>query len=183
MSASTLHTVGHSTRTIGDFIDLLREAGIRRLVDVRRYPGSRRYPHFSREPLRDAVEAGKMSYRHDAALGGRREPAADSPNTAWRNAGFRGYADHLASAAFAEALERLEADAGAEPTAVMCAEALPWRCHRRLIADVWVALGGEVVHLLGSGEQTLHELNERARMGVDGVLRYPSPLDPQGGLL
>jgi uncharacterized protein (DUF488 family) len=180
---STLYTVGHSTRTLREFLDLLQEAGIRRLVDVRRFPGSRRHPHFSKEPLAAALRAEGIAYRHEPALGGRRTSLPDSPNTAWRNAGFRACADHLATAEVREAIGRLRADVEAEPTTVMCAEAVPWRCHRQLIADVFVAGGSEVIHLVRREERSAHDLSEHARMGPDGVLRYPSPGDAQGELL
>src|SRR5437870_10641503 len=142
-----IYTVGHSTRSLETFLALLAEHQIRLLVDVRRYPASRRYPHFAQEPLAAALEAVGIAYRHDADLGGRRAARRDSANTAWRSAGFRGYADYMETPAFEDALARLRELARARPTAILCAEAVPWRCHRQLIADALVARGEEVGHI------------------------------------
>src|SRR5690606_39960551 len=128
---------------------ILRAHGIRRLVDVRRYPGSRRHPHFSREALERSLPADGIAYEHERDLGGRRAPAPDSVNDAWRSASFRAYADYLQTAEFEAALGRLLAGADV-PTAIMCAEAVPWRCHRQLIADVLVARGHEVLDILSA---------------------------------
>ena len=167
-----IFTVGHSTRAQDELIAILREAGVELLVDVRRFPGSRRHPQFGREALRAGLAAAGIAYRHEPDLGGRREPRPDSPNTAWRVAGFRGYADHMASAEFRAALERLIAPPDT-PTAVMCAEAVPWKCHRQLIADALAARGAEVVHLLGPGQRKIHVLNPNAVASHDGVVVYP----------
>jgi uncharacterized protein (DUF488 family) len=151
---------------------LLRESEVRLLVDVRRYPGSRRHPQFAREALSRALAEAGIAYRHEPDLGGHRRPRADSPNTAWRNEAFRGYADHLASPEFAQALERLlEAP---ERTAILCAEAVPWRCHRQLIADALVARGVEVRHILGPGRVQAHALHAEARV-EQGRVTYPGP--------
>lgn len=166
-----IHTVGHSTRPIADFVALAREGGIRTLVDVRRYPVSRRHPQFSREALRASLLAAGIAYRHEADLGGHREPRPDSPNIAWRNDAFRGYADHMATAAFQEALVRL---AALEHAAVMCAEADPAHCHRQLLADALVARGLAVRHLIAPGEARDHVLHPRASLRGD-VLVYPAP--------
>jgi uncharacterized protein (DUF488 family) len=168
-----IFTVGHSTRPQDELIAILKEAGVGLLVDVRRFPGSRRHPQFGKEALRAGLAAAGIAYRHEPDLGGRREPRGDSPNTAWRVAAFRGYADHMASAEFKAALERL-LEPPALPTAVMCAEAVPWKCHRQLIADALVARGVEVVHLLGPGQRQAHALNPEAAVGPDGVVVYPS---------
>ena len=141
------------------------------LVDVRRYPGSRRHPQFEREALARALEGAGIEYRHEPDLGGHRQPRADSPNTAWRNAAFRGYADHTATPEFQQALARLLA---APPrTAVMCAEAVPWRCHRQLIADALVARGVDVRHILGPRRVEPHVLHGDARVAPDGRVAYP----------
>jgi uncharacterized protein (DUF488 family) len=166
-----IFTVGHSTRPQEELIAILKEAGVALLVDVRRFPGSRRHPQFGKEALRAGLAEAGIAYRHEPDLGGRRDPRPDSPNTAWRVAAFRGYADHMASAEFRAALERLIAPA-AGPTAVMCAEAVPWKCHRQLIADALAARGAEVVHLLGVGQRHAHVLNPTAVVGPDGVLVY-----------
>jgi uncharacterized protein (DUF488 family) len=146
---------------------------------VRRFPGSRRYPHFGKEALRAALGAADIAYRHEPDLGGRREPRADSPNTAWRVAAFRGYADHMASPEFRAALERLVAERAASP-AVMCAEAAPWKCHRQLVADALVARGFEVVHLLAPGRREPHALNPAAVAGPGGSLVYPTTRSRRG---
>jgi uncharacterized protein (DUF488 family) len=177
-----LFTVGHSTRSAGELIALLREAGIERLVDVRRFPGSRRHPQFGREALTAALAAAGIEYRHAPDLGGRRTPRPDSPNTAWRVAAFRGYADHMETPEFQAALGGLLAAAAERPTAILCAEAVPWRCHRRLIADALAARGVEVVHLLAPGRREPHALHPDARMLPGGRLVYPAEGDAQGTL-
>jgi uncharacterized protein (DUF488 family) len=166
-----IYTVGHSTRPQEELITILKEAGVELLVDVRRFPGSRRHPQFGKEALRAGLAEAAIAYRHEPDLGGRRDPRPDSPNTAWRVAGFRGYADHMASPEFRAALERLIVPA-AGPAAVMCAEAVPWKCHRQLIADALVARGVEVVHLLGAGQRQPHSLNPAVVPRPDGVLVY-----------
>jgi uncharacterized protein (DUF488 family) len=142
---------------------VLQEPGVRTLIDVRRFPGSRRHPQFSRDTLSASLAAAGIEYVHEAALGGRREPRPDSPNTAWRVAAFRGYADYMEQAAFRAALARLLLRAAAAPTVILCAEAVPWRCHRRLIADAAVVQGFEVIHLLAPGRAESHALNPLAR--------------------
>lgn len=171
----TIFTVGHSTRTEEEFLDILRAHGIRRLVDVRRYPGSRRHPHFSRESLARTLPKRGIAYEHAPALGGRRTPAADSVNDAWRSASFRAYADHLDTPEFQDALAGVLARADELPTAIMCAEAVPWRCHRQLIADVLVARGHRVQNILSAARAEPHRLNEHARVGPDGTVTYPAP--------
>jgi uncharacterized protein (DUF488 family) len=168
-----IYTVGHSTRPQEELIAILKEAGVERLIDVRRFPGSRRHPHFGKEALRAGLAGNAIAYRHEPDLGGRRDPRPDSPNTAWRVAAFRGFADHMASPAFRSALERLVAGSRM-PTVVMCAEALPWKCHRQLIADALVARGVEVVHLLAPGQRQVHVLNPAAGLRRDGTVVYAS---------
>lgn len=171
----TLYTIGHSTRSIDQFAELLRENGIDTLIDVRRFPASRRHPHFGGEHLSASLRAAGIAYRHEVDAGGRRPVARDSPNTAWRNAGFRGYADYMDTAPFRAALARVLADAEAGPTAIMCAEAVPWRCHRNLIADAAVALGFDVLHIMGSGQSQAHGLHGSARVRDDGTIEYAEP--------
>ena len=173
-ATGTLWTIGHSTREWEVFAGMLREAGIEVLADIRRFAGSRRNPQFSRDALPPALAAAGIGYWPLPALGGRRKPAPDSPNTAWRVDAFRAYADHLASPEYIEARDALMAAARSERTCVMCAEALWWQCHRRLIADDFVARGWTVLHLLAPGKTEPHALNADAVM-VDGVLRYPAP--------
>ncbi len=170
-----VHTVGHSTRELAAFLGLLRIHGIRRLVDVRRYPASQRHPHFAREALAAALRADGLEYHHEADLGGRRTGRPDSPHTAWRSPSFRAYADHMETPAFGAALGRLMALGREVPTAILCAEAVPWRCHRQLIADALVARGVEVRHILGPGPAEPHALHPAARVGADGRLVYAGP--------
>jgi len=176
-----LWTVGHSTRTLEALVGMLREAGILALVDVRRFPGSRRHPHFSGEAMATALAEAGIGYRHLPALGGRRRPLPDSRNDAWRNAGFRGYADYMQTPAWQRASDALAALAGEAPTAVMCAEAVWWQCHRGLIADAFKADGWEVLHLMAPGRCEPHPYTGAARI-VDGRLTYSAPPERQPGL-
>jgi uncharacterized protein (DUF488 family) len=165
-----IYTIGHSTRSHEQFVALLREHGVTRLADVRRYPGSRRYPHFSGESLQRTLPEQGIEYVHFDELGGRRKPLANSPNAAWENEQFRGYADHMGTDAFRAGIERLlrsERD-----TAVMCAEAVPWRCHRNLLSDDLVRRGIEVLHIVGPGKAQPHALSKMARIESDRVI-YP----------
>jgi uncharacterized protein (DUF488 family) len=148
---------------------------IEAVVDVRRFPGSRRLPQFGAEALSASLRAAGMNYRWSEALGGRRRPDPASPNDAWENDAFRGYADHTESEEFAEGLFELLMIASGLRAAVMCAELLWWRCHRRIIADVLVSLGCEVRHIRDAGPAELHELAPPARL-VDGALTYASPV-------
>lgn len=177
-----LWTIGHSTRAWEEFLAMLREAGIATLVDVRRFAGSRRHPQFSRDALPAALADAGIAYLPMPAMGGRRQAQAGSPNTAWRAAAFRAYADHLATRDYVQARDALAQAADAGPACVMCAEALWWRCHRRLIADDWVARGGLVTHLLSPGRAEPHCLHPDAVM-LDGSLRYPADGGRQPGLL
>jgi uncharacterized protein (DUF488 family) len=170
-----IHTVGHSTRELSDFLGLLRIHGIRRLVDVRRYPASHRHPHFAREALAAALRADGLDYRHEPDLGGRRTGRPDSPHTAWRSPSFRAYADHMDTPAFGAALGRLMELGREAPAAILCAEAVPWRCHRQLIADALVARGVEVRHILGPGPAERHALHPSARVREDGGLVDAGP--------
>lgn len=164
-------TIGHSTRSISDFIDLLREHAIEGLFDVRRFPGSRRHPQFGSDAVAASLAAAHIDYRHVEALGGRRKPRADSPNAVWRTEGFRGYADYMASPPFRVALDDLTRSAADARSALMCAELLWWQCHRSLIADNLVLHGWDVVHIVGPGKTTAHTFREPARL-VDDVPVY-----------
>lgn len=170
-----IYTIGHSTRELAEFLELLRAHGIGGVVDIRRYPASRRHPHFARDALAAALAAAGIAYHHEAELGGRRSARRDSPNAAWRSAAFRGYADYMETAAFQEALARLIARAGERPTAILCAEAVPWRCHRNLVADTLVARGESVAHILSEAPPTPHILSAHARVMPGGLVRYPAP--------
>jgi uncharacterized protein (DUF488 family) len=163
-------TIGHSTRSLDEFVALLRENAIERLADIRRYPGSRRYPHFSRESLSLSLPEHGIEYVHVPELGGRRKPLEDSPNMAWRNEQFRAYADHMGTDEFRDAVDALLASP--KVTTVMCAEAVPWRCHRNILADDLVRRGIEVVHIVGPGSNKRHELNPHARIEKGRVI-YP----------
>jgi len=165
-----IYTIGHSTRELDEFVGLLRENGIERLADIRRYPGSRRYPHFSRDSLARTLPQIGIEYVHIPELGGRRKPSPDSRNTAWRNDQFRAYADHMSTDEFRHTVDSLIADY--RVTAVMCAEAVPWRCHRNLLSDDLVRRGIEVVHILAPGSTRLHEMNPHARV-IPGAVIYP----------
>ncbi len=167
-------TVGHSTHSLDQFLGLLAAHDIEVVADVRRYPGSRRWPHFARGALAQGLAARGVGYDWFPELGGRRAPRADSANTAWRSSGFRGYADYMATEPFAEGLARL-ADLGCGlRTAIMCAEAVWWRCHRALIADALRWAGFEVYHILGPTSSVLHPYTSAARIR-GGLLSYAAP--------
>ena len=159
-----VYTVGHSTHPLDDFVTLLRSHAVAGIADVRRFPASRRHPHFAREALGRALGAADIRYDWLPELGGRRATRPDSPHVAWRAAAFRGYADHMESAEFHTGLERLLALAAARPTALMCAEAVPWRCHRQLIADALVARGVTVLHVIGASPPAAHRLSPLVRL-------------------
>ena len=167
-----IYTIGHSTRSLLELVQLLKEHGVTRLADIRRFPGSRRHPHFSRESLEDALpRRAQIAYEHFEALGGRRRPLKSSPNMAWESEQFRGYADHMATPDFQAAADKLlDSD---QPTAVMCAEAVPWNCHRNLLSDDLVRRGIEVIHITAPGQWHAHKLNEMARIVGDRVI-YPA---------
>jgi hypothetical protein len=165
-------TIGHSTRSIDDFVALLEDNGIKLLTDVRSLPRSRRYPHFSKPALEESLRQRGIRYEHFPELGGRRKPKPESHNTAWRNASFRGYADYMETEEFRKGVERLLA-LGNEfgETAIMCAEAVWWRCHRSLISDYLKARGVEVVHILDPNKIERHPYTSAARI-VNGKLNY-----------
>jgi len=165
-------TIGHSTRNIDDFISLLKQNEIKVVADVRMFPGSKRYPQFGREALKKSLGAHAIGYEHFPELGGRRKPNPDSRNTAWRNASFRAYADYMETQQFREGIERLLALAsGAGSVAIMCAEAVWWRCHRALISDYLKSRGIEVMHILATNKIEPHPYTSAARI-VEGVLNY-----------
>lgn len=167
-------TVGHSTRSLDDFLALLAAHSVTRLVDVRTVPRSRHNPQFNRDTLPAALETADISYAHAAGLGGFRRMHPGSPNSGWRNASFRGFADYMQTPEFADALAELIAAASRERVALMCAEAVPWRCHRSLIADALVVHGVQVDEIISTTRRQLHALTSFAR--VDGlVLTYPPP--------
>jgi uncharacterized protein (DUF488 family) len=174
---SRIWTIGHSTRKIDVFISLLQENGIKLLVDVRSWPGSKRYPQFNKEVLAESLNAHGIRYEHLSELGGRRKAKRDSRNTAWRNASFRGYADHMETEEFHKGVERLlrlAREVG--PTAIMCAEAVWWRCHRSLISDYLKARRIEVIHILDENKTEPHPFTSAARI-IDDILSYASEVD------
>ena len=170
----TIFTVGHGTRPIEEFLSLLHQVGVRRLVDVRTAPGSRRHPQFGRTELGASLEAEGIEYVWRKDLGGWRKPVPDSPNTSLRSAPFRGYADYMATDGFRAALAWLIQTSDATTTAIMCAETLWWKCHRRMIADALVAGGYEVVHLGTGSRPEPHVLNPAARLEGDRLV-YDGP--------
>lgn len=167
----SLFTVGHSTFAADEFAAMLTAHRVALVADVRRYPASRRHPQFNRDALAKALATIGIAYLHFPELGGRREPKPDSLNTAWREAGFRGYADYMSTAEFARGIARLLTAAAARQTAIMCAEK-SWRsCHRGLIADHLKESGSEVVHILDSAAAESHPWTAAARL-IDGRLSY-----------
>lgn len=177
----TIWTVGHSTRTIEEFLHVLTSHGIEAVVDVRRYPGSRRLQQFGSAELARSLDDSDIAYEWLPSLGGRRRATADSPNTGWRNESFRAYADHITSEEFATGLNELLTIAGGLRTAIMCAEVLWWRCHRRIISDVLVSQGHTVLHIRDESPAEPHKLMPPARL-VRGRLTYAAPADDQGEL-
>jgi uncharacterized protein (DUF488 family) len=164
-------TVGHSTLPPGEFLALLAAQRIELLADVRRFPSSRRHPQFNRDALAAALAGSGIAYLHFPELGGRREPKPDSRNTAWREAGFRGYADYMETGDFSGGIERLLDAARSRRTAIMCAEKAWQNCHRGLIADFLKASGVEVIHIVDATQAQTHPWTSTARL-VDGRLRY-----------
>ncbi|HKU78821.1 MAG TPA: DUF488 domain-containing protein [Rhodanobacteraceae bacterium] len=167
----TLWTIGHSTRSLDEFLALLKDNAIEVLADVRHYPGSRKYPHFNAESLRLAVHDVGIRYEAFTELGGRRKVQPDSPNTAWRHPAFRGYADYMQTKEFRDGIERLKALASKQRTAIMCSEAVWWRCHRGLISDVFKLHGTRVLHIMGPASPPEHPYTSAAHV-VDGHLDY-----------
>lgn len=169
---SAIFTVGHSTLPIERFIALLKTYGIEQLVDIRTMPGSRRNPQFGSAALAGSLEAAHIDYAHMAALGGLRRARKDSPNAGWRNESFRGYADYMQTAEFAHAVEALIRMGRQKRTVIMCAEAVPWRCHRSLVADALDVRGVPVIEILSETSYRPHKLTPFAR--IDGTsITYP----------
>lgn len=176
-AASTIFTIGHSTRTIADFAVLLRQVDVDLLVDVRSMPGSRAMPQFNIDMLPDSLAAAGIDYQHLGALGGRRHRGKGAPpstNTFWRVLAFRNYADYAETDAFRAGLDELLALARTHRCAIMCAEAVWWRCHRRIIADYLLARDVPVEHIMGPSQVTTATLTLGARVLADGTLRYPT---------
>jgi uncharacterized protein (DUF488 family) len=175
----TVWTIGHSTRPLTEFLDMLGAHQTSLLVDIRRFPGSRRHPDFGREALSAAIGERGIRYVHAPDLGGRRNPEPGSTNTAWRNASFRGYADYADTPPFREALDQLIELARSDRTTIMCAEALWWRCHRSIVSDYLTSYGHQVLHIGSNAAATPHRYTSAARI-IDGRLSYEG--DPSLGL-
>lgn len=173
----TVYTIGHSNLDLEAFLERLRSFCIELVADVRQYPGSRAFPHFGKERLSAALREAGIEYRHMPALGGRRRPIADSPNTGWDVEAFRAYADYAWTPAFREALDELVAMAREKRTAILCAEAVPWRCHRRIVSDYLLSRGIEVVHIIAPGKADEAKLTPFAEILPDGRIVYPAGSD------
>ncbi len=176
MTTRTIWTIGHSTRPIDELIAMLQAHCIQRLVDVRTVPKSRHNPQFNTDALARSLAAAAIRYEHAAALGGLRKPKKDSLNGGWRNASFRGYADYMQTDEFQRALEALVASGADRRTAIMCAEAVPWRCHRSLVADALVSRSWTVKHIMSSTKTDDHRLTAFAAI-ENGRITYPCPDD------
>jgi uncharacterized protein (DUF488 family) len=173
VSTNTIWTIGHSNRDLADFLALLNSEEIEAVADVRRFPGSRRYPHFGRDALCAALRDAGIAYRHFLDLGGRRSRQSDSSqNSGWRVAAFAAFADYMHTGEFAAAFEELSNIARDSRTAIMCAEALPWQCHRRLIADQFLVRGWTVWDIVAPNQLRPHSLPAFAKV-VSGQLSYP----------
>lgn len=169
-----LWTIGHSTHPFEDFVAMLKSFQIEQLVDVRSFPGSRKFPQYNKEILQKTIPAQHIDYVHLEKLGGRRKVNPDSENTVWRNESFRGYADYMETEAFKEGLETLKKLAAEKRTAIMCSEAVWWRCHRSMVSDALKAEGWDVQHIMGVDKEQEHPYTQPARV-VDGELTYKEP--------
>jgi uncharacterized protein (DUF488 family) len=167
-----VRTIGHSNRPIEEFIDLLRQNDVERVLDIRTVPKSRHNPQFAQDALPGSLAQAGIGYRHIAALGGLRRPRPDTPNGGWRNTSFRGYADYMQTPEFAANVDAVAALAETTRCALMCAEAVPWRCHRSLVADALLVRGVPVEHIVGPGKRRPHKLTPFA--DVEGLaITYP----------
>jgi uncharacterized protein (DUF488 family) len=168
-----IFTIGHSTRSIDDFIALLRANGVQRLIDIRTIPKSRHNPQFNGDALARALQAARIDYIHIKELGGLRRARPNSPNTGWRNASFRGFADYMQTDDFQTALDRAVQLGRQKASALMCAEAVPWRCHRSLVSDALLIRGAEVLEIVGDSSPKPHKLTPFAR--IHGTqITYPA---------
>ena len=170
----TIYTIGHSTHTIEQFIELLKAHGIEELVDVRTIPRSRHNPQFGREDLAASLQQAGIAYTHLGKLGGLRHASKDSVNLGWQNTSFRGFADYMATPEFTSGLDELKSLAEQKTVAIMCAEAVPWRCHRSLISDALTIQGWQVLHIQSRKTANLHKLTPFLKV-QDGKIRYPAP--------
>ena len=170
-----IFTIGHSTRPIDEFIGMLKYFHVRKLIDVRTIPKSRFNPQYNQEDLLKSLANEKIDYRHMTGLGGLRHAKKDSINPGWRNASFRGYADYMQTEEFENSIQELIKEAHKKTVAIMCAEAVPWRCHRSLIADALIVHGLEVKDIMGADKESLHKINPMAKIS-NNKLYYPKVL-------
>lgn len=175
-ATSTIWTIGHSNRSLEEFLRLLRARGATLVVDVRKMPGSRHNPQFGRDTLPQALQDAGIGYVHAPGLGGLRRRTPDSPNTGWENASFQGYADYMMTSEFQRSLDELLERVKGERAVLMCAEAVPWRCHRSLIADALVVRGIGVEHILSGSRSQQHALRPWARVRGTRII-YPPPVE------
>ena len=173
---NTIWTIGHSTRTFEEFIEILKKYNIELLADVRRYPGSKRYPHFNAKNLQEQLAVYEIEYAHYLDLGGRRTPNPDSTNIGWRHTAFRGYADYMETASFLNAVHQLQVSASSKKTAYMCSEAPWWRCHRALISDFLKTRNWTVIHIMNMQTSLEHPFTSPASV-VNGNLFYNNEKD------
>ncbi len=170
LGTHTIYTIGHSTRSLANFFDMLQSFGIKILADIRSLPGSRKFPQLDKENLKISLEEAGIQYIHLAALGGRRMVKKDSKNNRWNNDSFRGYADYMESEIFESAIIKLEHISLQQPTAFMCSEAVWWRCHRSMVSDYLKAKGWTVLHIMATGKAQEHKYTASARIVDDKVL-------------
>lgn len=171
ISTNTIYTIGHSTRTLEHFVDMLKSFEVELLVDIRHFPGSRKYPHFNKDSLQVSIPKYGIEYRHLIDLGGRRKANVDSKNSVWRHPAFRGYADYMETSEFKDSAAGLEKLARHKTTAIMCSEAVWWRCHRSMVADYLKANGWTVMHIMETGSAKEHPYTAPAKV-VGGSLTY-----------
>ena len=172
METPTIYTIGHSTHSLADFLDMLRSFDIKVLADIRRLPGSRKFPQFDQENLNLSLAEAGIQYLHLADLGGRRKANKDSKNNRWNNESFRGYADYMETEEFENAVVKLEQIALEQPTAYMCSEAVWWRCHRSMVSDYLKAKGWKVLHIMATGKVQEHKYTSPARIVDDNVVYF-----------
>jgi uncharacterized protein (DUF488 family) len=172
MEGTVVFTIGHSTRSVADFIEIIKIYGIKKVADVRTIPKSRHNPQFNQDALRESLKEAGMGYVHMKGLGGLRHALKDSQNTGWKNASFRGFADYMQTGEFLDSLEKLIEAAEKRAIVIMCAEAVPWRCHRSLIGDALMVRGVHVIHIMSAGSSKQHTLTPWAK--VEGTtITYP----------
>lgn len=169
--ANKIWTIGHSTRDLDVFVEMLQSFSIKQLVDIRSLPGSNKFPQYNQEAFSKSLEKNGIKYSYLKKLGGRRKPSAESTNTIWRNKSFRAYADYMDTDSFSEGLNKLEELAKQENTAMMCSEAVWWRCHRSMVSDKMKSEGWKVMHIMDVGKATEHPYTKPASI-VDGKLVY-----------